>query len=124
MPPGTHDYSNISLRNATICGGSASRSEQIRTASFVKFIKSHVQVCIHSFIFGCYVEAVVKQQFQFAWWFITYYYRRKNNDVSVDAEAKSTNNLIFFQKSVCEVLKIRAEGCIRHAFKTLIIGIN
>lgn len=45
------------------------------------------------------------------------YYKRKNNDVIVDAEAKPTNNLIFFQKFVYGVVKIRTQGCIRHAFK-------
>lgn len=41
----------------------------------------------------------------------------------MDAEAEPTNNLNFFQKSVYGVVKIRAQGCIRHAFKTLNVGI-
>lgn len=52
------------------------------------------------------------------------YYKRENNDVIFDAEAKPTYNLIFFQESVYGDIKIRMQGYIRYAFKTLNVGIN
>ena len=72
-----------------------------------------MQVCIHPFIFGSYAEAVVKQQFLFVRWFIMCYYKRKRSDAIVNIEAKPTNNLIFFQKSIYGVVKIGTQGCIR-----------
>lgn len=52
------------------------------------------------------------------------FYKRKNNDVIVDAEAKPTNNLIFFKKSDSRGVKIRMQGSIRHAFETLNVVIT
>lgn len=78
VPPGTHDRSDGFLKNVTIYSRSPSRS--------VQCTKPHVQVCIHPFTSGSCAEAVVKQQFHFAW-FVMWYHKKENSGGGVNGEA-------------------------------------